>query len=296
MLSAPTFEWTKVLYFYIAPQGNEMQEQMRNRLLDKRKERLRHMINMQAMTCQFYSRPMLGMHARSAPEALFSDLVCTKATEATSKAMIHAGTILHCTGILVPLYMLVVYFELLFVHINHVVQHILNNAANHLQAKFHESMCCFWNFQFSRWCDHLNIYQMHHIKSLMFEVTERWESTLADILQTAEENGHLAKWVVAATCINQHAIWQCYAEHMQMLADEHPPERVCPASIEDTICQTFQFEQGLLWDSPYNIEQINFAQDSCTDRDRNPRANAPVRPGYGGQVRANQLFIGGECP
>ncbi len=71
---------------------------------------------------------------------------------------------------------------------------------------------------------------------------------------------------------------------MQMLADEHLPERVCLASIEDTIHQTFQFEQGLLWDSPYNIEQINFAQDSHTDRDKNLRANAPVRPVYGGQV------------
>ncbi len=99
----------------------------------------------------------------------------------------------------------------------------------------------------------------------MFEVTERWDSSLTDILQRAKENGHSAKWVIAAACINQHAIWQCHTEHMQTLADEHPPERVHPASIEDTICRTFQFEQGPLWDSPYNIEQINFTQNSCTN-------------------------------
>ncbi len=194
------------------------------------------MINTQAMTRQFYSRPMLGMYACSAPEALFSDLVHTEATEAISKAVIHAGTIFRCTGILVSLYMPAVYFELPFACINHVDQHILSHAANRLQARFHESMHCFWNFQFSRWCDHLNIYQMHCIESLMFEVTERWESTLTNILQRAEDNGCSAKWVNNATRINQCAIWQCYAEHMQKLADELPQEQIQPASIEDTIC------------------------------------------------------------
>ncbi len=148
MIGTAAFEWMKVLYFYIEPQGNETQEQMRNRLLDKRKEQLCRMINTQAMMCQFYSRPMLGMYACSAPEALFSDLVCMEATKAISKAVIHAGTIFCCTSMLVPLYMLVVYFERPFVHINHVVEHILGHATNHPQAKFHESMCCFWNFQF----------------------------------------------------------------------------------------------------------------------------------------------------
>ncbi len=167
------------LYFHIAPQGNETQEQTRTRLLDKRKARLRRMIKMQAMMHQFCSRPILGMRACSAPEAIFSGLVCTEATEAVSKAVIHAGTIFRCTGVMMPLYSLVVHFELPFTQIHAIIQHILNNAANHHQARFHEVMHCFWNLQFSCWCHHLNILQMHHIESLMFEVTARWEPAAA---------------------------------------------------------------------------------------------------------------------
>ncbi len=37
-ISAATFKWMKALYFYVEPQGNETQEQMRTHLLDKRKE------------------------------------------------------------------------------------------------------------------------------------------------------------------------------------------------------------------------------------------------------------------
>ncbi len=224
---------------------------------------------------------------------LFSGLVRAEATEAVSKAVIHAGTIFHCTGIMVPLYTLAVYFELPFVHVNYVIEHIINQAANHPQAKFHELMSCYWNFQDSRWCDHLNIYQMHHLESLMFEIVERWESTLANITRMAEVNGQSAKWVIAAAHLNQRAIYQCYAEHMQKLADEHPPETIHPARNEDTICRTFQFNQGPLWDLPYNIEQINAAQDRYTDRDRNPRANAPVREVYGRQVPA-EMQVEGE--
>ncbi len=170
------------------------------------------------------------MYACSAPEVLFSDLVCTEATKAISKAMIHAGTIFHCTGMLMPLYAPAVYFELPFAQINHVIQHILSNAANHPQAKFHKSMCCYWNFQFSRWCDCLNIYQMHRFESLMFEVTVRWESTLTNLLRRAADSGCSAKWVVAATHINEH-----YAEHMQKLVDELLQEKIQPAIIEDMI-------------------------------------------------------------
>ncbi len=101
----------------------------------------------------------------------------------------------------------------------------------------------------------------------MFKIIERWKSTLADILRMAKQNRRSAKWVIAAAHINQRAIYQRYAEHMQKLADEHPLEKVHPASIKDTIRQTFQFEQELLWDSPYNIQQINSAQDSYTDQD-----------------------------
>ncbi len=79
---------------------------------------------------------------------------------------------------------------------------------------------------------------------------------------------------------------------MQKLADDHPPEVICPASIEDMIRRTFQFEQGPLWDSPYNIRQINATQDSYTDCNRNPRANAPVRPVHGGQVPAGMQVEG----
>ncbi len=67
---------------------------------------------------------------------------------------------------------------------------------------------CFWNFQTGHWSDRLNIPQTHRIESLMFEVVDRWESTLADILWMAEENGCSAKWVVAAARLNQHAIYQ----------------------------------------------------------------------------------------
>ncbi len=102
--------------------------------------------------------------------------------EAISKAVIDAGTIFRCTSIMMPLYMLAVYFELPFAYINHIIEHIINHATNHPQAKFHESMCCYWNFQTARWCDRLNIYQTHCLKSLMFEGVERWESTLAGIL------------------------------------------------------------------------------------------------------------------
>ncbi len=69
--------------------------------------------------------------------------------------------------------MLAVYSELPFAHINHIVKHIINHAANHPQAKFHESMHCYWNFQTTRWCDRLNIYQTHRLESLMFEVVVR---------------------------------------------------------------------------------------------------------------------------
>ncbi len=124
-------------------------------------------------------------------------------------------------------------------------------------------MHCYWNFKDSHWCDCLNIYQMHRIESLMFKIVARWESTLNNITRTAEANRQSAKWVIAAAHLNQCAIYQRYAEHMQRLANEHPPEMVHPASIEDMICRTFQFEQGWLWDSPYNVEQINATQTQC---------------------------------
>ncbi len=105
--------------------------------------------------------------------------------ESISKAMIHAGTVFCCTGLLMPLYLAAIYFELPFSHIPFVVDHIINHAMNYPQAKLHESIRCFWNFQDARWCDHLNIYQTHQIESLMFEIVARWESTLDNIEQMA---------------------------------------------------------------------------------------------------------------
>ncbi len=117
--------------------------------------------------------------------------------------MIHAGTIFRCTSVMMPLCALAVYFKLPFLHIPFIVDHIINHATNNLQAKFHESIRCFWNFQDSCWCDHLNIYQTHHIESLMFEIVARCESTLDNIEQMAAANGQSAKWVIAAAHLNQ---------------------------------------------------------------------------------------------
>ncbi len=61
---------------------------------------------------------------------------------------------------------------------------------------------------------------------------------------------------------------------MQKLAGELLQEKNRPASIEDTIHWTFQFDDGPLWDSLHNIRLINAAQDAYTDRDRNLRASA----------------------
>ncbi len=58
---------------------------------------------------------------------------------------------------------------------------------------------------------------------------------------------------MSAARLNQHAIYQRYAMHMQKLADEMPQDKICPASIEDTIRWTFGFDDGQLFDTPNNI-------------------------------------------
>ncbi len=165
------------------------------------------------------------------------------------------------------LYALAIYFELPYSHITFVVDHIINYATNHLQAKFHKCIHCYFNFKKARWCNCLNILQTHRIESLMFEIVAQWDSTLENIEQTAQANNQSAKWVMSAARLNQHAIYQCYAMHMQKLADEILQDRIRPASIKDTIRRTFQFDNGPLWDSPHNIQQINATQDAYTARD-----------------------------
>ncbi len=72
---------------------------------------------------------------------------------------------------------------------------------------------------------------------------------------------------MSAARLNQHAIFQHYTTHMQELADEIPQDKICLASIKDTIHLTFQFDNGPLWDSLLNIQQINATQDAYTARD-----------------------------
>ncbi len=81
----------------------------------------------------------------------------------------------------------------------------------------------------------------------MFEIVARWDSSLVNIEQMARANNQLAKWVMGAARLNQRAINQRYAAHMQRLADEVLQDKICPASIEDMIHRTFQFNEGLLW-------------------------------------------------
>ncbi len=87
----------------------------------------------------------------------------------------------------------------------------------------------------------------------MFEIAAHWETALENIEQAAQANNQMAKYIVATAQLNQHAIYQHYASHMQDLADRLPEDQICPANIENTICWTFGFEEGLLWDSPGNI-------------------------------------------
>ncbi len=97
---------------------------------------------------------------------------------------------------------------------------------------------------------------------------------------------------MAAAWLNQCAIYQRYALHMQKLVDEMPQDKVHPASIEGTIRQTFGFEDGQLFNTPNNIQRTNAIQDAYTTRDRNPRANAPPCSVYGGTIPAKMQVEG----
>ncbi len=79
----------------------------------------------------------------------------------------------------------------------------------------------------------------------------------------------MAKYVVAATRLNQCAIYQRYASHMQDLADRMIEDLIQLANIESTICRIFSFEEGPLWNSPGNIRCINAVQDGYATRDQN---------------------------
>ncbi len=108
----------------------------------------------------------------------------------------------------------------------------------------------------------------------------------------ASANNQLAKWVMSAAQLNQHTIYQHYTVHMQKLADEVLQDKLRPASIEDTIRQTFQFDNGPLFDTPNNIQRINAIQDAYTAWDRNPRANALHCSVYGGTIPAEMQVEG----
>ncbi len=75
-------------------------------------------------------------------------------------------------------------------------------------------------------------------------------------------NNQTAKYVVATAQLNQHAIYQRYAMHMQDLADRVLHDMIRLTDIEGTIHRTFGFEDSLLYDSPGNIRRINAVQDS----------------------------------
>ncbi len=90
-----------------------------------------------------------------------------------------------CTGQLMTLYVLAIFFELPYSHITFVLNHVLNHAAENPQTKLHECIRCYFNFQKTCWCNRLNVFQTKRIESLMFEIVAQWESTLDNIEQTA---------------------------------------------------------------------------------------------------------------
>ncbi len=108
----------------------------------------------------------------------------------------------------------------------HVVTHIRVNAAEHLQAKLHDCVRCYFAFKKMRWSGRLDINITRRIESLMFDIIARWEHALEDIERAAQVNGRTAKYVVAATRLNRCAIYQRYASHMQDLADQMPDDLI----------------------------------------------------------------------
>ncbi len=204
----------------------------------------------------------MGQYVHHSPEEIFARLVRGEAAEAANRTIIHAGTVFHCTGQLMTQYAPAMFFEVPYANLQFIATHILNHATEYPQAKLHECLCCYFNFKKMCWCDCLNIYQTHRIKALIFEIAARWDPALESIEQAARANNQSAKWVVGTAQLNQCTIYQHYAMHMQDLLH--------PASIEDMIHWTFGFEDGPLFDSPGNIQQINAIQDAYTGRDLNP--------------------------
>ncbi len=145
------------------------------------------------------------------------------------------------------------FYEAPYSNLTYVVTHILNHAAENPQAKLHECIRCYFNFKKVCWCDRLNVFQTKRLKSLMFEIVARWESTLENIEQMVLASNQLAKWIVGAARLNWHAIYQRYATHMQNLADRLPQDQLHPASIEGTIYQTFGFNDGPLLNTLSNV-------------------------------------------
>ncbi|MCP4595003.1 hypothetical protein, partial [Neptuniibacter sp.] len=171
--------------------------------------------------------------------------------------LIHAGIVFRCTGKMMTLYAPAMFYEVPYSNLQNVVTNLHVIAGEHPQSKLHDSVRCYFAFRKMRWSSRLDIDMTHRIESMMFEIYAQWEPALRGIERVAHENDRTAKYVVAAARLNQRAIFQCYATHMQDLADKIQDENwIQPADIEDTIRRVFGFEDGPLWDSPNNIRCI----------------------------------------
>ncbi len=132
---------------------------------------------------------MLGQYGRYTPEEVLTRYTRGDAAESTNRSLIHAGIIFRCTGQMVTLYTPVIFFEMPYSSMQHVVTHICINAAEHPQAKLHDCVRCYFAFKKMRWSGRLDIDITRRIESLMFEIVARWEHALEDIERAAQANG-----------------------------------------------------------------------------------------------------------
>ncbi len=141
---------------------------------------------------------MLGQFGRYMPKEVLTRYTRGDAAESMNWALIHAGIIFRCTGQIATLYAPVMFFETPYSSMQHVVTNIHVNAAEHLQAKLHDCVRCYFAFKKMRWSGRLDVDFTHRIESLMFEIIAHWEPALEDIERVAQVNGRMAKYVVAA--------------------------------------------------------------------------------------------------
>ncbi len=130
-------------------------------LLHKHTEHLHRMILTQTMMHRAFTRPILGQGGRHTPEEIFSRLTRGDSAESTNRTIIHAGMVFHCTGQLMTLYVLAMFFEAPYSNLQHIATHIRNNATEYPQAKLHECIHCYFAFKKMHWSDRLNLYQTH---------------------------------------------------------------------------------------------------------------------------------------